>query len=62
MRPRYVKVPASSVPFGEDVSRDKRWVWCCYEGEKVVCMGATKQECKHRYQRVSAGQHHWEKP
>jgi hypothetical protein len=59
--PRYVKAPCHSIPFGEDVSRDKRWVWCCYVGKKLFCMAATKTECKARYRRLSAPEWPWEK-
>ncbi len=45
-----VKVPADSVPFGSDVSRNGKHAWVIYLDGELLCMGATAKEAKrHSY-------------
>ena len=49
--PKPVKVPASSVPFGDSISRNGRYVWVVMEGGRVVAIGATADEAGRKYKR-----------
>jgi hypothetical protein len=46
---RLVKVPASSVPYGESISRNGRTVWIAYAGEQLVAVAPTSDEALIKY-------------
>ena len=50
IKPRIVKQPADSVPFGENICTRGHSVWCAYDGDRLVCVGATSKEARERYQ------------
>jgi len=54
MQALFKKVGVDEVPFGDCISRNGRWLWAAYEEGKLVCLGATKEACKRRYQRLRA--------
>jgi hypothetical protein len=43
------KVPASTIPFGENASRNGQFVWCAYDGDRLVAMAATAKEARALY-------------
>ena len=44
------KVPASSVPYGDTISRNGRTVWAAYDGTgTLVAVGATAGEARRKY-------------
>ncbi len=43
------KVPADSVPYGSSISRNGKFVWCAYDGERLVCVAATAPEARRKY-------------
>jgi hypothetical protein len=43
------KVAASSVRYGDSVSRHGRTVWAAYCGERLVSVGATAGEARRKY-------------
>jgi hypothetical protein len=43
------KVPASSVPFGESISRNGRTVWAGYHNGELVAVGATCDQTRAKY-------------
>ena len=47
--PTIRKVPASSVPYGESISRNGRTVWVAVAGERVVCVAATSVEVRRKF-------------
>jgi hypothetical protein len=47
--PAPIKVPASSVRFGSDVSRNGKYVWVIYLDGELLCMGATAKEAKRNF-------------
>jgi hypothetical protein len=54
--PTVRKVPASSVPYGESISRNGRTVWAAYDGERLVAVGATADEARQSYRKVRAAE------
>lgn len=42
------KVPADSVPYGTDISRNGRTVWIALDGARVVCVAATSEEVRRK--------------
>lgn len=46
------KVPASSVRYGEDISTTGKWVYCAYDGDELVAVGATAGEARQRYRKA----------
>lgn len=49
-----VKVPASSVPYGESISRNGRTVCAVYDGDRLVAVGATADEARRKYREFQA--------
>ena len=47
--PTVRKVPATSVPYGDSISRNGRTVWVVLEGERVVCVAATAAAVANPY-------------
>ena len=47
--PTLRKVPADSVPYGENISRNGRTVWAAYDGDTLVTVGATSEEVRIKY-------------
>jgi hypothetical protein len=43
-----VNVPADSVPFGTDVSRNGRDVWAVYEAGQLLCLAPTAKEARRK--------------
>lgn len=43
----FVKVPADSVPYGEQHSANGKHVWAVYEDGELLCLGATRKEAQH---------------
>jgi hypothetical protein len=50
--PTLKKVPADSVPYGEQITRRGGHVWAAYSGEQLVAVGATAKEARAKYTRV----------
>ncbi len=48
-KPTIRKVPADSVPYGENISRNGRTVWAAYDGETLVVVAATAGEARTKY-------------
>jgi len=46
------KVPADSVPYGFEISRYGKYVWAAYSGDRLVCLGPTKNEAAQRYRLI----------
>ncbi|MCU1301515.1 MAG: hypothetical protein JWQ87_1799 [Candidatus Sulfotelmatobacter sp.] len=46
------KVSADSVPHGTSISRSGKYVWAAFHGERLVAVGATADEARHKYQAV----------
>ena len=46
------KVPASSVPYGPNISRNGQHVWIALEGERIVCVAATAKEARHKFKEI----------
>lgn len=53
MRIEIKKVPAASVPYGRDVATGPS-VWAVYEGDKLICLGATKPAARRRYSKLQS--------
>lgn len=53
LKPTIRKVPADSVPFGEDICQRGNSVWAAYDGERLVCVAPTAKEARLRYQRIA---------
>lgn len=45
------KVPADSVPYGEDICTHGKRVWAVFEDSKLVCVGATAKAAREAYKR-----------
>ena len=45
-------LPAKVFAFGTDISRG-RWVYCAYDGERLVVVAATAREARIRYRSAS---------
>ena len=43
------KVAASSVPFGESVSRNGKTCWAAYHKDQLIAVGATHDEARAKY-------------
>jgi len=43
------KEEASSVAYGEQICRRGKHVWVAYDGDKPVCVAATKPEARQKY-------------
>jgi hypothetical protein len=44
------KVPADSVPYGESISPNGKYVWAAYADDgALVCVAATAQEARSKY-------------
>jgi hypothetical protein len=50
------KVAASSVRYGDSISRDGRTVWAAYCGERLVSVGATAGEARRKYYAARAAE------
>lgn len=48
-KPDVRKVPADSVPFGEDICRRGTSVWAGFDGDKVICVEATAVEARRKW-------------
>jgi hypothetical protein len=46
------KVPADSVPYGSDISRNGRTVWAAYHADERVAVAATAPEARRKYREV----------
>jgi hypothetical protein len=46
------KIAAESVPFGLDVSRNGKHVFAVYDGDKLICLGATADEARGKARRL----------
>ena len=52
-QPAIRKVPASTVPFGESISRNSRTVWAAFDdAEVLVAVAATAGEVRAKYREV----------
>lgn len=45
------KVPADSVPLGQLLSANGRWVWAAWNGEELIAVAATATEVRAKYRR-----------
>jgi hypothetical protein len=46
------KVPASSVPHGESISRNGKYVWVGLDGERVICVEPSAQEARRKVREI----------
>lgn len=46
------KVPASSVPHGESITRNGKTVWVGLDGERVICVAATAGEARRKWTEI----------
>lgn len=53
--PTVRKVPADSVPYGDAIYTRGTHVWAAFDGDRLVCVGATSKEVRERYRRVRMG-------
>ena len=53
--PTIRKQPASSVRYGESISTRGGYVWCAYDGERLVAVAATAKEVHALYRRLRHG-------
>jgi hypothetical protein len=51
-KPIIKKQPAESVRYGPDISTTGKWVYCAYDGDRLVAVAATVKEAKRRYSRA----------
>jgi len=51
-QPTIRKVDASTVPYGESISRNGRTVWIALDGERLVCIAATANEARRKYREL----------
>ncbi len=51
-QPTIRKVDASTVPYGESITRDGRTVWAALDGERVVCVAATATEARRKFREI----------
>ena len=51
MNPTIRKQQADSVPYGPDISRRGGYVYCAYDGERLIAVGATVREATRKYRR-----------
>jgi hypothetical protein len=49
------KVPAESVPYGESISRNGKFVWAAYDNGVLVAVGATAGEARRKYREAKRG-------
>lgn len=47
--PQVRKVRADSVPFGEDICRHGKHVWCAYDGDVLIAVTATADEARRKW-------------
>jgi hypothetical protein len=40
------------VPYGREISKRGKHVWCAFDGERFVCAGATVGEARRRYRAI----------
>ncbi len=56
IKPRIVKQPADSVPYGTDIARHGPWVYVAYdENDRRIAVGATVREARELYRRAWSG-------
>jgi hypothetical protein len=48
-KPTVRKLPADTVPYGTDISRNGKHVWCAYDGETLIAVGPTADEARAKY-------------
>jgi len=53
LKPTIRKVLASTVPYGDSICTRGKHVWCAYDGDILVCVGATAKEARMLYHRAS---------
>jgi hypothetical protein len=46
------KVPANSVPYGESISINGKYVWAAYAGDELIAVAATSSEARAKYRAV----------
>jgi hypothetical protein len=54
-QPTIRKVPANSVPYGEQITRRGGYVWAAYDGDRLVCVAATVGEARRKFKRLTDG-------
>jgi len=54
-KPTLKRQPADSVPYGDAISKRGGYVWCAYDGDRLVCVAATAKEARTKYYRVRLG-------
>ena len=52
MKPTIRKQPAESVPYGPDISRRGGYVYCAYDGERLIAVAATAPEARRKYRKA----------
>ena len=51
-KPPVRKVPADSVPYGDSISHNGKYVWVALDGERVVCVAATADEARRKFRQI----------
>jgi hypothetical protein len=54
LKPTIRKQPADSVPYGPDISRRGGYVYCAYDGERLIAVAATAPEARRKYRKTWA--------
>jgi hypothetical protein len=54
LKPTIRKQPADSVPYGPDITRRGGYVYCAYDGERLIAVAATAPEARRNYRRAWA--------
>jgi hypothetical protein len=52
IKPTIRKVLASTVPYGDSICTRGKHVWAAYDGDRLVCVGATSREARMLYRRA----------
>jgi hypothetical protein len=51
LKPIIRKVRPHEVRYGPDIARGP-WVWCAFDADKLVCVGATAREARRKYHAI----------
>lgn len=54
MKPTIRKQPAGSVLFGPEISRRGGYVYCAYDGDRLIAVAATAPEARCKYRKAWA--------
>ena len=46
------RIPVSAHRYGKDISRDGRWLYGAYSGDRLICVAASAPEARRKYAAV----------